>query len=61
MRQPVDDLWQACPDLIRIGDALGPSTIAAAVHSGHLFARELGEPNPGNVPFRRELINLSLS
>ena len=61
MRQPVDELWQACPDLIRIGDALGPSTIAAAVHSGHLFARELGELNPGDVPFRRELINLSLS
>jgi dimethylamine/trimethylamine dehydrogenase len=61
MRQPVDDLWQACPDLIRIGDALGPSTIAAAVHSGHLFARELGEPNTSDVPFRRELINLSLS
>ena len=61
MRQPVDELWQACPDLICIGDALGPSTIAAAVHSGHLFARELGELNPGDVPFRRELINLSLS
>ncbi|MDE0839221.1 MAG: NADH:flavin oxidoreductase, partial [Kiritimatiellae bacterium] len=61
MRQPVDDLWQARPNLIRIGDALGPSTIAAAVYSGHLFARELGEPNPGNVPFRRELINLSPS
>ena len=61
MRQPVDDLWQAYPDLIRIGDALSPSTIAAAVYSGHLFARELGESNVGNVPFRRELINLSLS
>ena len=61
MRQPVDDLWQAYPDLIRIGDVLSPSTIAAAVYSGHLFARELGESNVGNVPFRRELINLSLS
>ena len=61
MRQPVDDLWQAYPDLTRIGDVLSPSTIAAAVYSGHLFARELGESNVGNVPFRRELINLSLS
>ena len=61
MRQPVDDLWQAYPDLIRIGDVLSPSTIAAAVYSGHLFARELGESIVGNVPFRRELINLSLS
>ena len=61
MRQPVDDLWQAYPDLIRIGDVLSPSTIAAAVYSGHLFARELGDSNVGNVPFRRELINLSLS
>ena len=60
MRQPVDDLWQAYPDLIRIGDVLSPSTIAAAVYSGHLFARELGDSNVGNVPFRRELINLSL-
>ena len=59
MRQPIDDLWQAYPDLLRIGDALGPSTIAATVYSGHLFARGLGEQEPGNVPFRRELIKLS--
>ncbi len=61
MRTPIDDLWQARPGLIRIGDALGPSTIAAAIYSGHRYARELGEPDPGNVPFRRELINLSPS
>jgi dimethylamine/trimethylamine dehydrogenase len=59
MRQPIDDLWQAYPDLHRIGDAFGPSTIAAAVYSGHLFARGLGEQESGNVPFRRELIKLS--
>ena len=59
MRQPIDDLWQAYPDLLRIGDALGPSPIAAAVYSGHPFARGLGEQEPGNVPFRRELIKLS--
>jgi len=61
MRSPVDDLWTGQPGLTRIGDALGPSTIAAAVYSGHRFARELGEPDAGNVPFRRELINLSSS
>ena len=59
MRQPTDDLWKACPSLLRIGDALGPSTIAAAVYSGHLFARSLGEKEPENVSFRRELIKLS--
>ncbi len=61
MRTPINDLWQARPGLTRIGDALGPSTIAAAIYSGHRYARELGEPDPGNVPFRRELINLSPS
>ncbi len=61
MRSPVDDLWHARPDLPRIGDALGPSTIAAAVYSGHRYARELGATDMGDVPFRRELINLSPS
>ena len=56
MRKPVDDLWQARPDLTRIGDALGPSTIAAAVYSGHNYARTL-EAGPA-VPFRREYIAL---
>jgi dimethylamine/trimethylamine dehydrogenase len=60
MRSPVDGLYQvlskaSLPNLARIGDCLGPSTIAAAVYSGHRFARELGEPEMGNVPFRREL------
>jgi dimethylamine/trimethylamine dehydrogenase len=59
MRAPVDDLWQTRSDLTRIGDALSPSTIAAAVYSGHRYARELGEPMQGDVPFRRELIKLS--
>lgn len=59
MRTPVDSLWQERPDLIRIGDAIGPSTIAAAVYSGHRYARELGEPNVENLLFRRELIELS--
>ena len=59
MRTPVDDLWLARQELTRIGDALGPSTIAAAVYSGHRYARELGAPATGSVPFRRERIALS--
>jgi len=39
----------------RIGDCLAPGTIAAAVYSGHRHARELDEPVPDGVPFRREL------
>jgi dimethylamine/trimethylamine dehydrogenase len=42
-----------------IGDCLAPSTIAAAVHAGHRYARELGEPPHGDVPYRRELTALS--
>ena len=40
----------------RIGDALGPGLIAAAVWSGHRYARELDGPPPGDVPFKRELV-----
>ncbi len=40
----------------RVGDALGPGLIAAAVWSGHRFARELDGPPPGDVPFKRELV-----
>ena len=59
MRTPVDDLWQASPHLTRIGDAFGPSTIAAAVYGGHRYARELETEPFGEVPFRRELVELS--
>ncbi len=38
-----------------IGDAHAPSTIAAAVYAGHEYARSLDEPQPGEVPFRRQL------
>jgi dimethylamine/trimethylamine dehydrogenase len=37
-----------------IGDCRNPGTIAAAVHAGHRYARELDEPPPGDVPFRVE-------
>jgi dimethylamine/trimethylamine dehydrogenase len=56
MRRPVDTLWQVVPDATRIGDLLGPSTIAAAVYSGHQYARGLGTPSPDTLPFRRELV-----
>ena len=38
-----------------IGDALAPGTIAAAVWSGHRFARELGEKLPDGPSYRYEL------
>jgi dimethylamine/trimethylamine dehydrogenase len=64
MRLPEDALYNdltqtKITSLTRIGDVLAPGTIAAAVHSGHLFARELNEPDKGNVPFDRELSELS--
>ena len=40
--------------LARIGDCLAPGLIAHAVFSGHKFAREFDEPDPGDVPFKRE-------
>jgi dimethylamine/trimethylamine dehydrogenase len=41
----------------RIGDCLAPGTIAAAVLSGHRYAREFGETiDPDVAPFRREAI-----
>ena len=59
MRTPVDTLWQSRPEIARIGDAFGPSTIAAAVYSGHRYARELDAEPTNKVPFRRELVELS--
>jgi len=64
MRMPEDALYHALaetglPNLTRIGDALAPSTIAAAVYAGHLYARELGAPQTDDTPFRRELVALA--
>ena len=64
MRMPDDTLYNALsaknvPSLTRIGDGLAPSTIAAAVYSGHRFARELGQPKSDDTPFRRELVALA--
>ena len=45
--------------IVRIGDCLAPATIAAAVYSGHKFARDLGLANIDEVPFLREDVALS--
>ena len=43
-----------------IGDCVAPGTIAAAVYSGHLWARQLGEDSHGaELPFTRELIDIT--
>ena len=44
--------------LRRIGDAEAPHIIAQAVYSGHLAAREFGEPDRGGTPFRIERVDL---
>ena len=44
--------------VVRIGDCLGPGVIAAAVHSGHLFARTLDTALTDLAPFRRETVGL---
>jgi dimethylamine/trimethylamine dehydrogenase len=47
-------------NITRIGDALAPATIAAAVYAGHRFARELGtEPVIDTPPFLREVAALA--
>jgi dimethylamine/trimethylamine dehydrogenase len=71
MRLPNDALFQelngdparladaGITSLQRIGDCLAPSTIAAAVYSGHRRARETdAPPSKSEVPFKRELIAL---
>ena len=62
MREASDTLYAdltalggAWKSLARVGDCLAPGTIAAAIYSGHKFAREFGEPAPQGVPFKREL------
>ncbi|MEM9061090.1 MAG: FAD-dependent oxidoreductase [Pseudomonadota bacterium] len=65
MRLPADGLFRSLEaadgprSVTRIGDCLAPGTIAAAVYSGHRYARELGEPKSEGAPFRRELIRLA--
>ena len=42
-----------------IGDCYGPGTIAAAVWSGHKYARTLGAPESDGVAFDREIVALA--
>nr|WP_246174003.1 FAD-dependent oxidoreductase [Paraburkholderia hayleyella] len=44
--------------VVRIGDCYAPGTIAAAVFSGHLFARTLDNRLHDSPPFRRENVAL---
>ncbi len=64
MRNPsqalFSDLRGRAHSLTRIGDCYAPGTIAAAVYSGHRYARELGRPAVEGVPFRRELPALAV-
>ena len=42
-----------------IGDAYAPGIIAAAIYSGHQFARQYGDAvNPDSTPFKREFIEV---
>ena len=59
MRLPVDDLCHSNLSTIRIGDAHGPSTIVAAVYSGHQYALDLGRTRGEPRTFRRELVKIS--
>lgn len=47
-------------NITRVGDVLAPGTIAAAVYSGHRFAREFCEAPTVGVPFGREIPNLAV-
>jgi dimethylamine/trimethylamine dehydrogenase len=44
--------------IVRVGDCHGPGIIAAAVYSGHLFARTLDTALTDWPPFRRENVEL---
>ncbi len=67
-REPVDRLYHditsdaarladcAIRSITRIGDALAPGTIAAAVYAGHRVAREMRDHGPEAGPCRRERI-----
>ena len=68
--RPRDDLYQelltrreawadhGIQDVTCVGDCYGPGTIAAAVWSGHKYARTLGAPEPDPVAFDRDIFAL---
>ncbi len=49
------------PNVLAIGDARAPATIAHAVHAGRRYAEEFGSPlrDVLDVPFKRELVRLT--
>jgi dimethylamine/trimethylamine dehydrogenase len=60
-RLPDTELYDALvaagiKSVTRIGDCLNPGLIAAAIHSGHRYARELDATSAGDLPFRVEHI-----
>lgn len=55
---PAETLAAGIRRVVRIGDCLGPGIIAAAVYSGHLFARTLDTALTDHAPFRRENVEL---
>ena len=65
-RRPNHDLYQALkegllqetPRVYPIGDCRAPGTIAAAVFSGHQFARDLSMDVADKAPFLREDVAL---
>lgn len=67
LRQPTNDLFfelvgeqeELSAELpfriVRVGDCMAPSTIAAAVYDGHRNAQEIDNPpHPDSVPYKRE-------
>ena len=70
MREPDDALFEeldadraalseaGIKSVTRVGDCLAPGLLAAAVYSGHRYARELdgGPASPDVTPFRREVL-----
>jgi len=68
-RRPVDDLYHAIAaragtdglpfTLARIGDCEAPAIIAAAVHAGHRYARELGRPVDPDLPLRHDRVDVA--
>jgi len=57
-RDPVALTVAGIRRVVRVGDCLGPGTIAAAVHNGHLFARTLDTALTDETPYRRETVEL---
>ena len=59
LKEKSENLYAAgIKTLKSIGDCLAPSTIAAAVYSGHLAARELESGQNEEVPFLRERVQI---